>query len=305
MQTSGYGGRAIGLVAGLAALAAPASAGAAAQIGATFPGAEGTCAQGETVLQSSSPGAPPQYTAPSPGVITSWSFHASPIAPSLLKFKVARPAGGDLFTIIGESPPKNPAGGVLSTYTDVRIPVQSGDVLGFYSEAVDEAECFRTPAAPGFDFHAAPGDTLPGSMPTEYTLAGLSAQMSISAGLELDADNDGFGDETQDECPTDAATQGPCPDTDPPETEITKGAPDKTDKHKVKFRFTADEPGSSFECKLKGKGLAQAVKHFGDCDSPLRYKRLGESKFKFKVRAVDAAGNLDPTPAKDKFRVVD
>jgi len=34
-------------------------------------------------------------------------------------------------------------------------------------------------------------------------------------------------------------------------------------------------------------------------------KHLDEGKHKFKVRATDAAGNTDPTPAKDKFKVVD
>jgi hypothetical protein len=114
-------------------------------------------------------------------VITAWSFHATPIAPTLLKLKVARPAGGNRFTIVGESPPKSPAGGVLSTYTDVRIAVEPGDVIGFYSEsASDDAECFRS--APGFDLHFGI-DEPPGST-AEYLPAALSSQMSISAVLE-------------------------------------------------------------------------------------------------------------------------
>ena len=36
-------------------------------------------------------------------------------------------------------------------------------------------------------------------------------QQDISAVLEPDADHDGFGDETQDQCPTNGTTQGPCP----------------------------------------------------------------------------------------------
>src|SRR5262249_49078219 len=32
----------------------------------------------------------------------------------------------------------------------------------------------------------------------------------VSAVIEPDADHDGFGDETQDQCPTQATTQGPC-----------------------------------------------------------------------------------------------
>jgi RTX calcium-binding nonapeptide repeat (4 copies) len=177
-----------------ALIAAPGSASAAAQVGETFSGATGSCDTG-TALQSSSPGSPPQYAAPSAGVITAWSFHATPIAPTLLKLKVARPAGGNTFRIVGESPPKSPAGGVLSTYTDVRIAVDPGDVIGFYVEsASDDAECFRS--APGFDFHFGI-DQPPGSAAV-YTPAALSSQMSISAVLEPDCDKDGFGDESQD-----------------------------------------------------------------------------------------------------------
>ncbi len=94
-------------------------------------------------------------------------------------------------------------------------------------------------------------------------------------------------------------------DTEPPETTITKGAPNKTDESTVKFKFTSDEPGSTFECSLKGKGLDAAVKQFTACSSPRKYKHLDPGKYKFKVRAVDAAGNLDPTPDKDKFKVLD
>jgi hypothetical protein len=40
-------------------------------------------------------------------------------------------------------------------------------------------------------------------------------------------------------------------------------------------------------------------------DSPLEVKELDEGEHKFKVVATDAAGNVDPSPAKDKFKVVD
>jgi hypothetical protein len=88
------------------------------------------------------------------------------------------------------------------------------------------------------------------------------------------------------------------PDTDPPETEITRGAPNKLDKHKVKFKFTSDEPGSTFECKIDRKP-------YKPCTSPRKVKRLDDGKHKFKVVATDEAGNTDPSAAKDKFKVVD
>jgi hypothetical protein len=85
-------------------------------------------------------------------------------------------------------------------------------------------------------------------------------------------------------------------DTDPPETTITKAPPDKGEKNKVKYKFVADEP-STFECKADKGG-------FEPCDSPEKLK-VDDGKHKFQVVATDLAGNMDPTPGKDKFKVVD
>jgi hypothetical protein len=84
-------------------------------------------------------------------------------------------------------------------------------------------------------------------------------------------------------------------DTDPPETTITKEPPDKGEKNKVRYKFVADEP-STFECKADKGG-------FEACDSPEKLK-VDDGKHKFQVVAIDVAGNRDPTPAKDKFKVV-
>jgi hypothetical protein len=83
-------------------------------------------------------------------------------------------------------------------------------------------------------------------------------------------------------------------DTDPPETTITKAPPNKGEKNKVKYKFVADEP-STFECKAD-KG------DFEPCDSPEKFK-VDDGKHKFQVVATDLAGNKDPTPGKDKFKV--
>ena len=40
-------------------------------------------------------------------------------------------------------------------------------------------------------------------------------ELMVAATIEPDADRDGFGDETQDQCPRQATTQGPCDDTAP------------------------------------------------------------------------------------------
>jgi hypothetical protein len=86
-------------------------------------------------------------------------------------------------------------------------------------------------------------------------------------------------------------------DTTPPQTTIRKGPKAKTRATTVRFRFVSSEEKSHFECKLDRK-------RFKKCKSPKKYKGLRPGKHVFKVRAVDAAGNADPTPAKRKFRIL-
>lgn len=86
-------------------------------------------------------------------------------------------------------------------------------------------------------------------------------------------------------------------DTTSPNTKITKGPPAKTHKTTAKFKFTSTEAGSTFECKLDRKP-------FKKCSSPKQYKKLKPGKHLFQVRAIDKAGNVDPTPAKRKFTVL-
>jgi hypothetical protein len=93
-----------------------------------------------------------------------------------------------------------------------------------------------------------------------------------------------------------ATTPTPPPDTTPPNEKINGGPSGKTHKHKATFRFTATEPGSTFKCKLDKK-------KWSNCNSPKTYTGLKEGKHVFKVKATDAAGNVDPTPAQRSWRV--
>ena len=89
---------------------------------------------------------------------------------------------------------------------------------------------------------------------------------------------------------------GPAADTDDPQTAIGKGPKRKTEKTKATFAFSADEPGSTFECKLDRKPFAA-------CTSPKTYKKLKPGKHTFQVLATDPAGNADETAAKLKWKV--
>ena len=65
----------------------------------------------------------------------------------------------------------------------------------------------------------------------------------------------------------------------------------------AKFKFTSTEAGSTFQCKLDRKP-------FKSCRSPKKYSGLKPGKHVFKVRAIDAAGNTDSSPAVKKFKVL-
>lgn len=96
-------------------------------------------------------------------------------------------------------------------------------------------------------------------------------------------------------CETDASLCPELPDTKRPQTRITKG-PVRLGKRSVKFVFGSSEKGSKFQCSLDGRKSSR-------CKSPKKLKRLKRGKHTFRVRATDAAGNVDKSPAKRRFRV--
>jgi photosystem II stability/assembly factor-like uncharacterized protein len=85
-------------------------------------------------------------------------------------------------------------------------------------------------------------------------------------------------------------------DKKPPVTTIVTKPKRKSTKRKVKFTFVSSEAGSSFQCKL------DIAKHFTPCLSPFK-KKVTPGVHTFSVRAVDAAGNPDATPATWSFEV--
>jgi hypothetical protein len=176
-------------IAATALMAVPSGAGAATQIGETFT-PDTTCAANFTRLQTISPGN--GYVVPTDGVITQWNFQAV-TANSPMRFKAARPAGGITYTVIGDSELETPVAGILNSYF-TRIPVKAGDIIGEYTQG--GPLCGRFIA--GFESRRSnlAGDIRPPTT-TDYILP-FVFQLDLSALLEADCDNDGFGDETQD-----------------------------------------------------------------------------------------------------------
>jgi hypothetical protein len=86
-------------------------------------------------------------------------------------------------------------------------------------------------------------------------------------------------------------------DTTPPDTSITSGPPANTADTSATLAFTSSEPGSTFACALDGGAWTA-------CSSPQTYSGLGVGAHSFSVRATDAAGNTDPTPAAWSWQVL-
>jgi subtilisin family serine protease len=82
-----------------------------------------------------------------------------------------------------------------------------------------------------------------------------------------------------------------------PDTRIVRRPPGRTTSSEATFTFRSDESGASFQCKHMGG-------RWKGCSSPKVYAGLGAGRHRFQVRAVDRNGNVDPTPAKDSWRVV-
>ncbi len=88
-------------------------------------------------------------------------------------------------------------------------------------------------------------------------------------------------------------------DTTPPETAIASGPADGSTTVDVAptFAFGANEPASGFRCRIDG---ADAV----PCASPFTLPTLASGPHTFAVAAVDAVGNVDPTPAAHAFTLI-
>ncbi|MGN6107843.1 MAG: hypothetical protein ACTHU0_22235, partial [Kofleriaceae bacterium] len=87
-------------------------------------------------------------------------------------------------------------------------------------------------------------------------------------------------------------------DTAPPDTELTAAPPALDSSSTPTFEFRGSDPGGggvTFECAIDNGTFAA-------CTAPL-VPTLGDGDHQFAVRAVDQAGNVDPTPAKHAWTI--
>lgn len=168
-----------------------------------------------------------------------------------------------------------------------KASAETGEIASFLAEAVaDGSGNWKV------SFGSVPAGTIVAATQTSET--GATSELATATAASESSGGTGGGSQP---CPAGGSgCQGGTPDTTPPTVTITKGPKAKSTSTTAKFKFKANEAGSTFQCKLdKGK--------FKSCRSPKTYKKLKPGKHLFKVRATDKAGNVGPV-AKRKFTVL-
>jgi hypothetical protein len=212
--------------AALLASAAPAHAGT--QIGMVATSDADNCTPNTEFMQNTvgTGGPTPSYDVPFAGVITSWSTKPGPSTGTGARLKVYRAtADPHAWTVVGESAAKILAPDTVNSAT-TRIPVQAGDRIAVRTASGNGGPCdFPYPAGigPGYSMFSYQS-TVIGYDPPAGTSVPFSDQLdqelvNIAAVVEPDADGDGFGDETQDQCLGVAGTSNGCPVPVPPPAE--------------------------------------------------------------------------------------
>lgn len=81
-------------------------------------------------------------------------------------------------------------------------------------------------------------------------------------------------------------------DLTPPSASITSHPVDPSPGASASFKYSSNESGSKFECRL-----APVEATFSACDTqPKTYSGLDDGEYEFEVRAIDPAGNVQPSP---------
>jgi hypothetical protein len=199
-------------------LAAPAHA--STQIGAVADSDPNNCPPNWEFIQGAVPSGGPSYDVPAGGgVITSWKTQAGTNVGVGLRLKVYRPtAASDTWTLVAETPLKVLTPNTLNT-VPTRISVQSGDRIALRTASENGGPCWFPDAADlSSDYHALgytplspPGFDPPAGSDVTFNNDDRQALVNIAAVVEPDADGDGFGDETQDQCPGVPGSSNGCP----------------------------------------------------------------------------------------------
>jgi hypothetical protein len=285
-----------------------ASAGAYWTIGSKLgqePGMGYGCLEGCTLANKTiAPGdaAPDGATAPVAGLVTEWAMRTIDVGDAAATVRLRALTAPETPPYDGFGPPMASPGTIATARSgteslqqidgvqrfESHMPIGAGERIGIDLLGEDgrsDYPPFLTGGSPGSEV-----DTWSGVLPDGGTGQGVynPGHLLLQARVETDADGDGFGDESQDGCPTDPAHQ--CT----PSTRIVR-AKKKGKGRKVRLRFASNDRASSFECALDAGT-------FEPCRARTTVRGLERGTHGFEVRAV-SAGVHDPTPAKVKLRI--
>lgn len=195
----------VGTVSVLALVAAP-GAPAATEVGDECMGS-GAGGPFTLVPEARSTEGPLPLSAPTDGVVTAWKVNSAQPEPVPEVMAAFRPTGtAGTFQVVGESSEESVKQGANDFST--RIPVHAGDRFG--PVAVGEEGALGCATGNNAD-HTWVFNGAVGVGATHLFHASVDERVALVAVIEPDRDGDGYGDETQDECPQSAAYQGPCP----------------------------------------------------------------------------------------------
>jgi hypothetical protein len=309
----------------LALLVLPTAAGAATTFGSRLkdqPANSGECQMlGPCTIVSfihpSDPeGDPYSGGAPVGGVITKFRIYAYTEAPTLVTFRVAeisRPNPADQTMATARATGTGPTVTIMPTEEpairefDGRLPVKPGEHL-----AIDGSDVHATYNNSGNKFsyiftpQLADGAALDASLePT--------GELLVQGDIEPDVDGDGFGDETQDQCPSQASTHGEC-DRVPPAIkgiEIANGRASYSLSEAAAVRIQLEKKHPGRRIGRKCVKQTKRNRHHRRCPRFTRVgaafdgpgnagansvplpggKRLGPGTYRLTLTLTDAAGN--------------
>jgi hypothetical protein len=185
---------------------------------------------------------------------------------------------------------------------DTRMPIQVGQQL-----AVQGTDFRATHNASGDRFSFVYAPPLAAGQPARPS-TDATGELLIQGTIEPDADGDGFGDETQDGCPSQSATQGACVTAvpagpnNPPPPAADKQAPKVSGLRVANGRIQYKLSESATTRFLLEKKVGRKFKHQGrqffgpekagsDRRALPGAKTLAKGAYRLKLTVIDASGN--------------
>jgi hypothetical protein len=143
-------------------------------------------------------------------VITRWTIREGNFtgSPQGVTLRVLRGVSGDTFLGVRSGEPSTmPTGDAIVSFAS-RVPISAGDRIGI-DHPITVHSCAGTPGSSQARWNPQLADGEERAITAG--IAGGGCETEVQATVEPDADGDGFGDETQDGCPSNSLVQSACP----------------------------------------------------------------------------------------------